>query len=167
MSTTERLARRRHCALLLGGAALATLPPAARAQALVGDTRLPPDAPESAPREDARFSAELREGMAQGEALATERLGGRFSGLRTIRRQVPRRAWGGVEAHYAQAMAVGLRWRDAGVTQPAGVQPSARPLALPPQGWTDGRGVLVLVGAHPTRAEDGLLPYSLITNLPG
>ena len=28
-----------------------------------------------------------------------------------------------------------------------------------PQAWTDGRDVVALVAAHPTRQEDGLLPF--------
>ena len=66
-----------------------------------------------------------------------------------------------MQSHYVQAMAVERRWRDAGITRP---QRSAQPF-FPPQGWTDGKAVLVLVGAHTTRAENGLLPYSLLTNL--
>jgi hypothetical protein len=122
--------------------------------------RLPPEAPEVAPRDDGRFSAEILAGMEAGEALARERLGTRFTGLRVLRRQVPRAGWNGVEAHYIRVMAAERRWRDAGVTAP-----SRERLFLPPQGWTDGRGVLVLVAAHPTRAEAGLLPFSMLTNL--
>lgn len=135
------------------------LPARGRAQAT---GRLPPDAPGAEPRDDARFSAELLAGMAAGEAQAQESLA-RYPVLRTIRQQVPRRGWNGVEAHYIQVMLVERRWRDAGITRP---QRSAQPF-LPPQAWTDGKWVLALVGAHPTRAEDGLLPYSILTNLGG
>ena len=122
--------------------------------------RMPPEAPEAAPRAEAGFSAGLLTAMEAGEALARERLGSRFTGVRVIRRQVPPAAWSGVEAHYLSILTAERRWRDAGVTAP-----SRERMVLPPQGWTDGTQVLVLVGAHPTRAEGGLLPFSILTNL--
>ena len=137
--------------------ALAAVTAPALAQAT---DRLPPEAPEAAPRADAGFSAGLLLAMEAGEALARERLGARFAGLRTLRRQVPRAGWTSVEAHYLRVLAAERRWRDAGVTAP-----SRERMVLPPQGWTDGTLVLVLVGAHPTRAEGGLLPFSILTNL--
>ena len=122
--------------------------------------RLPADAPDSAPRDDARFSAALLEGMARGEALAQERMAS-YANIRVIRRQVPRASFSKAEAHYTQALAAERRWRGAPVTQP---QNSSFPF-LPPAGWTNGTLVLVHVFAHPTRAENGLLPYSLLTNM--
>ena len=122
--------------------------------------RLPPEAPDTGPRDDSRFSAELLGAMARGEALATERLGGRFAGLRILRRQVVARREGAVQTHYTTALAVERRWRNAGVTQP-----SSERMFLPPEGWTDGRHVLVLVVAHPSRHENGFLPFSILTNL--
>lgn len=122
--------------------------------------RLPPEPPDAAPRVDAGFSAGLLAAMEAVEALACERLGTRFSGLRVIRRQVPPAGWSGVEAHYLRSLAAERRWRDAGVTAP-----TRERVVLPPQVWTDGTLALVLVGAHPTRAEGGLLPYSILTNL--
>ena len=139
--------------------ALSLILPAAPALAQAAG-RLPPEAPEAAPRADGGFSAGLLAAMEAGEALARERLGSRFSGLRVIRRQVPPAGWNGVEAHYIRSLAAERRWRDAGVTAP-----SRERVVLPPQGWTDGTLVLVLVGAHPTRAEGGLLPFSILTNL--
>lgn len=139
--------------------ALSLVLPAAPALAQ-GAGRLPPEAREAAPRNEADFSAELLAAMEAGEALARERLGTRFTGLRLIRRQVPRAAWARVEAHYLSILTAERRWRDAGVTAP-----SRERMVLPPQGWTDGTQVLVLVGAHPTRAEGGLLPFSILTNL--
>ena len=120
-----------------------------------------PEAPDAAPRDDSRFSAALLEGMAQGEALARERLS-RFPRLRALHRQVPRPGWNAVEAYYLRVLLAEWRWRDAGITQPAGRAPH-----LPPQGWTDGQHVVALVGAHPTRQENGLLPFTLLTTLPG
>jgi hypothetical protein len=142
--------------------ALLALPPVLLAAPALAQSpdRLPPEPPDVAPREDARFSAELLAGLEAGKAFARERLGTRFAGLRVLRRHVPRAGWNGVEAHYTRVMAAERRWRDAGVTAP-----SRERLFLPPQGWTDGRGVLVLVAAHPTRAEGGLLPFSVLTNL--
>lgn len=122
--------------------------------------RLPPEAPDAAPRVDAGFSAGLLAAMEAGEALVRERLGTRFTGVRVIRRQVPPAGWSGVEAHYLRSLAAERRWRDAGVTAP-----SREREVLPPQGWTDGTLVLVLVAAHTTRAESGLLPFSILTNL--
>ena len=139
--------------------ALSLVLPAAPALAQAAG-RLPPEAPEAAPRAEGGFSAGLLAAMEAGEALARERLGTRFSGLRVIRRQVPSAGWTGVEAHYLRSLAAERRWRDAGVTAP-----SRERAVLPPQGWTDGTLVLVLVGAHPTRAEGGLLPFSILTNL--
>ena len=140
--------------------ALSLVLPATPAFAQVA-ARLPPEAPEVAPRVEAGFTPGLLAAMEAGEALARERLGSRFTGVRVIRRQVPPAAWNGVEAHYIRRLAADRRWRDAGVTAP-----SRERVVLPPQGWTDGTLVLVLVGAHPTRAEGGLLPFSILTNLP-
>ena len=66
--------------------ALSLVLPAAPALAQAAG-RLPPEAPEAAPRAEGGFSAGLLAAMEAGEALARERLGTRFSGLRVIRRQ--------------------------------------------------------------------------------
>mgnify|MGYP000238076976 FL=1 len=134
------------------------LPLAAQAQA-PGQGRVPPSFPAAQPRDDSRFSAEALRQMAAKEAEVQQKLAA-FPSLRTIRGQVAGRDLTGFMTYLATAFA------RPGWDRQSLMGSQGRSVWTEADGWTGGKQAFVWVNIQYRHEENGMVPYTLITNMP-
>ncbi len=134
------------------------LPLAARAQA-PGQGRVPPPFPAAQPRDDSRFSAEALAQIAAKEADVRQKLAA-FPDLRLIRGQVGGRDITGMQTYLITPFA------RPGWTRLTLMGPQGRSVWTEADGWSGGKQVFALVNIMFSHQENGLVPYTLITNMP-
>ena len=134
------------------------LPLAARAQT-PGQGRVPPSFPAAQARDDSRFSAEALRQMAAKEAEVQQKLAA-FPNLRTIRGQIAGRDLTGFMTCLATAFA------RPGWDRQSLMGPQGRSVWTEADGWTGGKQAFVWVNIQYRHEENGMVPYTLITNMP-
>lgn len=137
---------------------LALLPWAAHAQA-PGAGRMPQLPPAAQPRDDSRFSAEVLKQMASKEADVQGRLS-TFPNLRLIRGQVSDRQSTPLLTELTGTFA------KPGWNRPTLEEPHGRDVWAAADGWTGGKQAFAWVYLLSNHKENGLVPYTIITNMP-
>ena len=145
-----------HRRLLVTAALL--LPLTAWAQA-PGQGKVPPPFPAAQPRDDGKFSAEALAQMAAKEADVRQKLAA-FPDLRMIRGQVGGREITGFQTYLVTAFA------RPGWTRPTLMGPQGRSVWTEADGWTGGKQAFAWVNLLSSHQENGLVPYTIITNMP-